>query len=238
MGPFVEQFKGYKNLIVALVFLVWVSTTLAFAPSDRWLICSLLLQPQVWVDYFFNLGEGTEGRSPSPYLRPCVTLGATVVGWDVILRRRVSGCVLGSMREYRTQTRKQLFQEMPTEGKKAIPFVLSPLTLQRCFPFCPSVRKKDSLRCPVLLFSRRKRSTDSERKNPCLEREWAIAWTRLCFVFWELGNGMKLRMPPEESLSLLSLGQNWSSGPSCCCRWIFFGLFKLPLKTVEWVVNI
>lgn len=24
MGPFVEQFKGYKNLIVALVFLVWI----------------------------------------------------------------------------------------------------------------------------------------------------------------------------------------------------------------------
>ena len=65
MGPFVEQFKGYKNLIVALVFLVWVSTTLASAPSDHWFICSLLLQPQVWVDYFFNLGEVNEGSSRS-----------------------------------------------------------------------------------------------------------------------------------------------------------------------------
>lgn len=138
-----DPFMGYKILTVGLVFLAWGSTMLASAASHHWLLCSVIVQPKVWIDECFNLGEGTEGSSQSPYLCPCGTPGTAIAGWDIIPRRRVSGWVLESIRESKTQIQKRLFKENPygeekkKRKEKQFPWLSALLTLQKCFLSVP-----------------------------------------------------------------------------------------------------
>lgn len=127
--------QGVQILTVVLVFLVWVGTTLPPSLSSLSHMLSLAATDLDWL--MPSSGGQDRGELSSSWPR---------LPWDqnsycrrgFILRRRVSGWVLGSIRESKAQIQRRLLQGNPRGGETTkFPIFLVHLTLKGIFLSVP-----------------------------------------------------------------------------------------------------